>query len=71
MFFQMNSEYIQYLNDPYKNGMNYDQWKEQKKRQQSDKTKILKPQNTRNLFRKVNYNHHKSMSNNIFIHGIL
>ncbi|MGJ7923051.1 hypothetical protein [Neobacillus sp. LXY-4] len=42
MFFQMNSEYIQYLNDPYKNGMNYDQWKEQKKRQQSDKNKNTK-----------------------------
>ncbi|WP_318502336.1 hypothetical protein [Bacillus sp. T3] len=38
MFFQMSSEYIQYLNDPNRNGLNYDQWKERKLRQQKSET---------------------------------
>jgi hypothetical protein len=37
LFFQMNNEYIQYLNDPDRKGMNYDQWKEKKKRQKSER----------------------------------
>lgn len=39
MFFQINNEYIKYLNDPERNGLNYDQWKERKKRQEAEKSK--------------------------------
>lgn len=38
IFYPLSSDYIKYLNDPDCNGMNYDQWKEKKMRQEMEKT---------------------------------
>lgn len=37
MFFVLTSEYIQYLNDPDRSGLTFDQWKEKKKRKEAEK----------------------------------
>ncbi|MCQ6279083.1 hypothetical protein [Bacillus sp. EB600] len=37
MLFSYSSDYIKYLNDPDCNGMNYDQWKDKKMRQELKK----------------------------------
>jgi hypothetical protein len=39
MFYPLSLEYIKYLNDPNKKGMNYDQWKEKKMREEKEKKK--------------------------------
>lgn len=37
LFFPLSTEYIKFLNDPDAHGMNYDQWKEKKLRQEMEK----------------------------------
>lgn len=39
MFFSYSSDYIKFLNDPDCNKMNYDQWKDKKRRQELQRSK--------------------------------
>lgn len=56
MFYPLSSEYIKYLNDPDCNGMNYDQWKERKMRQELEKNKKGSNKNNHyNGYPKYNY----------------
>jgi hypothetical protein len=37
VFYNMSSDYIKYLNDPNKNNMTYDQWKDKQARKKAEK----------------------------------
>ncbi|MDP4103910.1 MAG: hypothetical protein Q8935_03060 [Bacillota bacterium] len=56
MFYPLSSDYIKYLNDPDCNGINYDQWKERKMRQELEKSKKSSDKkNSFNGYPKYNY----------------
>lgn len=56
LFYPLSSDYIKYLNDPDCNGINYDQWKERKMRQELEKSKkISDKKNSFNGYPKFNY----------------
>ena len=53
LFFHFSSDYIKYLNDPDCNGMNYDQWKDKRMRQELAKGN--KSNNKKSPYSKYNY----------------
>lgn len=56
MFYPLSSDYIKYLNDPDCGGINYDQWKERKRRQELEKSKKgAAKKNHYNGYPKYNY----------------
>jgi hypothetical protein len=56
LFYPLSSDYIKYLNDPGCYGMNYDQWKERKMRQELEKSKkCSNKKNQFNGYSKYNY----------------
>ncbi|WP_187118999.1 hypothetical protein [Bacillus marasmi] len=42
MFFQLTTEYIRYLNAPDRGGLNFEQWKDKKNRQEAEKNNNYK-----------------------------